>query len=77
MANLTIVVDDRVLRKARIRALEDGTSVNQVLREYLDAYVGETGTREALASYVSLAEAAVAASGPDGRTWTRDEAHDR
>jgi plasmid stability protein len=77
MANLTIVVDDRLLRRARIRALEDGTSVNAVLRDYLAAYVGDTGTREALATYASLAEAAVASSGPNGRTWTRDDAHER
>lgn len=77
MANLTIVVDDRLLKRARMRALEDGTSVNAVLRDYLAAYVGETGAREALAQYATLAEAAVASSGPDGRTWTREDAHER
>ena len=38
--NLTIVVDDEVLRRARIRALEQGTSVNAVLREFLESYAG-------------------------------------
>lgn len=77
MANLTIVVDDRILRRARIRALEDGTSVNAVLRDYLAAYAREAGTREVRAAYVGLAESAEASSGPGGRTWTRDEAHER
>ncbi len=77
MANLTIVVDERVLRQARIRALEEGTSVNAVLREYLAAYAGETGTREVREAYVGLAESAAASSGPLGRTWTREDAHDR
>lgn len=77
MANLTIVVDDRVLKRARMRALEDGTSVNAVVREYLTAYAGEAGTREVREAYTSLAESSLASSGPGGRTWTRDDAHER
>jgi hypothetical protein len=76
MTNLTIAVDDATLRRARIRALEDGTSVNAVLRDYLQAYAGQAGTREILAAYRSLAEEADASSGPEGRTWTRDDAHE-
>ena len=38
MTNLTIAVDEDVLRRARIRALEEGSSVNALLREYLIAY---------------------------------------
>ena len=33
MANLTIVVDDQLLQAARIRALQLGTSVNEVCRD--------------------------------------------
>ena len=35
MANLTITVPDEILKSARRRALEQGTSVNAVLRDYL------------------------------------------
>lgn len=38
MANLTINVDEEVLKRARIRALEENTSVNAVLGEYLKGY---------------------------------------
>ena len=38
MANLTITIEDDLLKKARIRALEQGTSVNALLRDYLVAY---------------------------------------
>jgi predicted nucleic acid-binding protein len=41
MANLTITVDEELLRRARIRALEQGTSVNALLREYLSAFAGD------------------------------------
>ena len=40
MAILTLSIDDEVLRRARIRALELDTSVNAVLREFLEAYAG-------------------------------------
>ena len=46
--NLTISVGEEVLRSARIRALEEHTSVNAVLRDYLTAYAGlSTGKRGA------------------------------
>jgi plasmid stability protein len=45
--NLTIAVDDEVLRRARIRALEQGTSVNAVLREFLESYAGAATEAEA------------------------------
>ena len=36
--NLTIAVDPSVLKRARVRAIEEDTSVNAVLREHLVAY---------------------------------------
>jgi len=41
MANLTIAIDEELLRRARLRALEQGTSVHALLREYLEAWAGE------------------------------------
>ncbi len=45
MANLTITVDDGTLKQARMRALEEDTSVNAVLREYLEEYAGRRRER--------------------------------
>ena len=36
--NLTITVDPDVLKRARVRAIEDDTSVSAVLREHLVGY---------------------------------------
>ncbi len=77
MANLTITIDERLLKQARMRALEDGTSVNAVLRAYLERYAGAGETAEALAGFARLAEQSSATSGTSGRTWTRSELHDR
>ena len=38
MANLTITVDEDILKRARMRALEEGTSVNALLAEYLTRF---------------------------------------
>jgi plasmid stability protein len=77
MANLTITIDDETLRLARIRALHQGTSVNALLREYLEAYAVTDRTRQALDGFLELARRSRASSGAAGRRWTRDELHER
>lgn len=77
MANLTVTVDERVLRRARIRALERGTSVNAVVADYLQRYAGADATATALAGFLELATRVEAGSGERGRTWRRDDLYDR
>lgn len=77
MANLTLNIEDSTLRRARVRALEQGTTVNALVREYLESFAGESAAREGLQAFVSLAERADASSGAAGRAWTRDDAHAR
>jgi plasmid stability protein len=77
MANLTVSIDDELLRKARIRALEHHTSVNAIVRDYLAAYAGLGPTAGALAGFLALAAASTASSGPSGRSWTRAELDER
>jgi len=73
MANLTVVIDDDVLLRARKRALDQGTSVNALLRGYLEGYVGRKNRAAAMQRLVKSATSAQARSrGP----WTRDELHD-
>jgi plasmid stability protein len=76
VSNLTITVDDEVLKRARIRALEQGTSVNAVLRDVLEAYAGiQPEQREAVRSLLSQARASAARRG--GARWSREELHER
>lgn len=84
MANLTITVDDELLKKARIRALERGTSVNAVLAEYLRTFAGEVQAQaRATRALLALAAESSKASGRSrgkargGRRWTRDQLHER
>jgi len=76
MANLTITIDDDLLRKARIRALEQGTSVNAILRDYLTAFAGAGDAQaRALSELLAVSSASTARRG--AATWTRDELHER
>jgi Family of unknown function (DUF6364) len=77
LANLTVTVDERVLKRARIKAIEQGTSVNRVVSEYLERWAGASQTQEALASFLELAARSEASSGPGGRTWRREDLYDR
>lgn len=38
MSNLTITIDDELLRTARIKAVQQGTSVNEVCRQAIAAF---------------------------------------
>lgn len=73
MANLTLTIDERLLKRARMRALEDGTSVNAVVREFLGRYVGEQPGAAGLRDFVAAARTSSAGSGPAGRSWRRDD----
>ncbi len=75
MANLTITVDDDTLKRARIRALEEDTLVNAVLREYLEEYPGRR--REQLeAARRIIEDSRRGGSGPGGRKWKREDAYE-
>lgn len=75
MANLTLSIDDEVLRRARIRALERGTSVNALIRDYLEFFAGEDDGASAINGFLSIAKRSRAKAGR--RIWTRDELHER
>jgi hypothetical protein len=38
MSNLTITIDDELLRAARVKAVQQGTSVNEVCRQAIAAF---------------------------------------
>ena len=72
MTNLTITVDEKVLKSARIMALQEGTSVNAILREHLERYVGKNQQyKQATQNILKIARASKACS--HSKRWTRDE----
>jgi hypothetical protein len=77
MANLTLSIDDELLKRARIRALEQDTSVNSLVRGYLEGLAADRSPQSGIAAFLTLAETIHAGSGPGGRSWTRDELYER
>jgi plasmid stability protein len=76
MANLTIAIEDDILKQARLKAVGDGTSVNAVVREFLREYTGIGSARlESAKRLIALAHESGAEVGPI--TWTREALHDR
>jgi hypothetical protein len=51
--------------------------VNALVREYLEALAGQAKAQDAINAVLGLAQRSDAGSGPDGRTWTRDELYER
>jgi hypothetical protein len=77
MTHLTIALEENLLENAQERARQQGTSVEEILRGYLQSYVGaeEERQREAIDALLDLSSKARSGSG--GRKWTRDELHER
>ncbi len=76
MANLTLSIDEQLLRRARIRALERGTTVNAVVREFLQDYATDVERLEARRELVELARASAAGTPGERRSWTREELYE-
>ena len=76
VTNLTLAIDEDLLRRARIRALEDGTSVNSVVREFLAAYAGRGEQVTAVANFLAVAGQSEAGRDGAGRTWNRDDIYE-
>ena len=74
--NVTLVVDEDLLLAARKVALDQRTSVNQLVREYLAALVEEPGRRRlARARLRKIFDTGLVDIGD--RTWSRDDLYDR
>lgn len=77
MAELKITIDENTVEKARVRASEEGTSVDALLRDYLEEYAGVRRERRgAMRRILEDARKGGAGSGPGGRTWTREDAYE-
>jgi len=64
MTNLTISVDNKVLKKARIKALKEDTSVNKILATYLNNYAHDNRKQKvALLNIIKLSSTTKSGSG--------------
>jgi len=81
MSNLTISIDDDLLRAARVKAVQRGTSVNEVCRQAIAAFAQQDDA-EAVARAHAKAQAfydhamSVKLGPGRGRRLTRDELYE-
>jgi len=73
--NVTLSVDDEVLLRARQQADALGTSVNQLIRDYLEQLAGRTDSAGDAVEFERLSRLTKG----DSRAWkfNRDELHER
>ena len=74
--NVTLVVEEELLLAARRVALDQRTSVNQLVRQYLEALVEDPSRRRLARARLNRAfERGIVAVGD--RNWSRDGLYDR
>ena len=76
MKNVTIALDEALLREARRIAADRSTTLNAMIREFLQELAErESQAVKARLRIVELCRDSQAEVGP--RTWTREELHER
>jgi hypothetical protein len=65
MANITLSIEDALLQAARVRAVKEGTSVNEVCRRAIELYARREDDR--LARYLELQARIDADRGASGK----------
>jgi len=73
--NITLAVDEELVRRARRVAESMGTSLNQLVRDYLEELVGSSAVEEEIAEFMRLSDE----GGGNSRGWRfdREEIHRR
>jgi hypothetical protein len=73
--NVTLSIDDDLLARSRELATRRGTSLNQMIRDYLEEIASDLSPDEILRELNALWESGSGDSG--GKRWTREELHER
>lgn len=73
--NLTLAVDEKVVEKARQAARSMGTSLNQVIRDFLEELAGERPAADDIRELKRLSAKAKGRS--RGWKFNREEIHER
>ncbi|MEE9425092.1 MAG: ribbon-helix-helix protein, CopG family [Methylococcales bacterium] len=76
MTNVTLSIDEEDLKQARVLALQQGSSLNAVIRQFVKNYIGQTKRyRQVTDRIIQQAESSQYHS--EGKKWTRDELYER
>ena len=73
--NITLSIDDEVIQRARRQAEVLGTSVNQLVRDYLEQLAGKRDPIADAAEFARLSR--IAPGNSRGWKFNREEIHER
>lgn len=76
MTNVTLSIDENDLKQARMLALQEGTSLNAVIRDYVKTYIGQTKRYQQVTDRI-LQHAESASFELGEKHWTRDDLYER
>ena len=71
--NLTLAIDEQTVARARKRAEALGTSLNQLIRDYLQRLAGDDDPEQSIAEFKRLS----GRGNSRGWKFNRDEIHER
>lgn len=73
--NVTFSIDADTLERARELASQRGVSLDQLIRDYLEELTSQMSAEDMITKLADLWNKGGGNSG--GRTWTREELHER
>ena len=76
MTNVTISIEEEDLKQARIVALEQGTSLNAAIREFVKSHIGNTRRYQQVTMRL-LKKAEHSQFSSKGHKWTREDLYER
>jgi len=71
--NLTLSIDEKILKKAREAALAQGVTINQLVRDYLQ----QLSNQRSLEDSIELFRKTCRQGNSANRPYSRDELHER
>ena len=76
MTNVTLSIEEEDLKAARITALQNGTSLNAVVREFIKSYIGQVQRNQEIADNILRTMSNSEYAG-ESRKISRDELYER
>ena len=76
MTNVTLSIDEEDLRQARVLALQQGSSLNAIIRQFVKNYIGDSKRYQHVTNRI-IQQADDSQYYSEGKKWTRDELYER
>ena len=77
MSNITLSIDDKIIKKVRKTALEKNTTLTAIVRDFLKGVAASEEQEKKSAAYNLTRTFAVHSRDMGEHCWTRDDLHER